>query len=161
MVHEQATVLAVHADAVLLAARQQSACESCRAQSGCGQAVLSRLMRQEGTVRALLPSGLQGRVRPGSEVVVAIPMHTVVLGSLLIYLLPVLGLLAGAALAAQAGLREGLVAAAAVAGLVAGGALVRLVSWRWRHHPGMHPVVVECVEGELPPVSATALRLDA
>lgn len=147
MVYEQATVLRVEAGIALLSSRQRSACDSCRAQPGCGQAVLARLMRREDAVPALLPSALQGEIKKGSEVTVAIPMHTVVLGSLLIYLLPVFGLLVAAILATAAGAAESIVAASAAVGLVLGGGLVRYVSWLLRSYPGLQPSVVACKGG--------------
>lgn len=144
MVFEQATVLAVEPGIAWLSAQQRSACDSCRAQSGCGQAALGRLIKREGqAVRALLPPELQSRIVAGDEVRVAIPMHTIVLGSLFIYLLPIVGLLFGAALASMAGVAESVVAAAAFAGLLAGGGLVRFVSRQLHSHPSVQPSVVE------------------
>ena len=148
MVFEQATVKAVEPGVAWLTAQQRSACDSCRAQSGCGQAVLNRLMRRDSQpVRALLPAELQSRVAVGVEVTVAIPMHTVVLGSLFIYLLPIVGLLCAAALASAAGWNEPLVAAAAFAGLLGGGGLVRGASRRVNSHPAVQPSVVSCADG--------------
>lgn len=145
MVFERATVLAVEPGVAWLAAQQRSACDSCRAQSGCGQAVLSRLMRRDSqAVRALLSPELQSRVTVGSEVTVAIPMHTVVLGSLFIYLLPIVGLLLGAALASAVGLAEPVVALGGLVGLIGGGVLVRFISKLVNTHPSVQPSVVEC-----------------
>lgn len=145
MVFEQATVLAVEPGIAWLSAQQRSACDSCRAQSGCGQAVLSRLMRREGqAVRALLPPELQAWVAAGSEVTVAIPMHTIVLGSLFIYVLPIVGLLLGATLFSMLAVPEPVVALGGLAGLVGGGVLVRYISRLVSSHPSVQPSVVEC-----------------
>lgn len=139
--------MAVEPGIAWLAAQQRSACDSCRAQSGCGQAVLSRLMRRDSQpVRALLPAELQSRVTVGGEVTVAIPMHTVVLGSLFIYLLPIVSLLMGAVLASVMGLSEPMVALSGFIGLLAGGALVRSASRVVSSYAAVQPSVVECVE---------------
>lgn len=139
--------MAVEPGIAWLAAQQRSACDSCRAQSGCGQAVLSRLMRRDSQpVRALLPPELQSRVTAGGDVMVAIPMHTVVLGSLFIYLLPIVSLLVGAALASVMGLAEPMVALGGLIGLIVGGGLVRIASRLVNSHPAVQPSVVECVD---------------
>jgi len=142
MILEQAMVLSVEPESVLLQARQRSACDSCRAQSGCGQAVLGRLLGQEQSVRASLPLGMNGKVRAGDLVTVAVPAHSVVLGSLFLYLVPVVGLLAGALGASGLGLSEGVTAVSALTGLVAGGLLVRLASPLLSQRLNMRPFLV-------------------
>ena len=96
MIEESVTVLAVEeAGRAWVEAERRSACDSCSLKSGCGTGVLSRLMRgRRSRVQVIDDIG----VRPGEQVVVGIPEGTMVRGSLAMYAVPLLALIAGALL---------------------------------------------------------------
>lgn len=95
MILENGIVVRVRGDMAWVETRRQSACGACDVANGCGTSLLSRLLGQKRTrVEALNSVG----AATGDEVVVGIEEQALVKGSLMVYLLPLLALFAGALL---------------------------------------------------------------
>jgi sigma-E factor negative regulatory protein RseC len=116
------TVIAVEAGQVVIATEARSACAHCAA-SGCTGGVLAQLfparrnrVRLDNTIDAAL----------GERVIVGLPDSVLVRASLLVYLVPVAGMILAAATAGHAGLGAAGQAGAALLGLLAGLASVGL-----------------------------------
>jgi len=92
MIKEQALVIAVEEHAVLVQTQRTSTCGSCESKQGCGTAVLAKGMGQ-GTTRLRIQTDLD--VKVGDRVILAIDESALLIGSLLIYLLPLLALILG------------------------------------------------------------------
>lgn len=143
MIEEQGRVVAVEAGAVWVETLRKSTCSSCSVSAGCGQGVLDRLGvgGRRGHVRALSDLSLS----VGDEVVIGVREDLLVRASLLVYLMPLLGLFAAALLAGAMSLSEPYVV------LCAGGGM--LLSWfgvRWRSariagDPALQPVVLRAL----------------
>lgn len=150
MIEEAGRVVAVEAGAVWVETLRRSGCGRCDEPGGCGNgggagALAQRARERIGRVRAL--SGLPLQV--GDEVVVGIPEGTLVSGTLLVYLLPVLLMVLGAA--GGAALFPGDVGAVAglLAGLVLAFVLIRRLSRQAARDPAGQPVVIrQRVAGE-------------
>ncbi|MCL6417155.1 SoxR reducing system RseC family protein [Aestuariirhabdus sp. Z084] len=130
MVEEKGIAVAIEQDAIWVETRRQSTCSSCSSRSMCGQELLNKL-GGTGTchqVRALN----RYPVRVGDTVTIAIPEQVIVKGAFLVYLLPLLLMMAGLVLAEWLSLAEGWVILGAFSGLLAGFAVVGLRS-RWLH----------------------------
>ena len=102
---------------------------------------------------------LPGREDPANcqvddEVRIGIPEDVVLQGSLLVYLVPLLTMLAGAGIGAAQGAGEGATVLASALGFGAGFALVRWHAWHHRDDARLHPVLLEIVQP-----AATELRL--
>lgn len=126
MIEEYARVIAVENDQLLLEAETRAACNACAARQGCGTSVLSKWVGRKFT-RFQAPNTVNARV--GDEVVVGLAEEAMLTGSLLVYLLPLLAmiafaLLADSLIATDVAWRDLLVVVAAVAGF----ALMLLVS---------------------------------
>lgn len=79
---------------------QQSTCGSCEAKASCGQGVLGRwLGRGTHCVRVLCEKGQAELFTVGQWVEIAVPDGLVVRASLLMYIIPLLAMILGAALA--------------------------------------------------------------
>ncbi len=130
-------------DALWVDTVQRSTCDSCVAQKGCGQRVLARLTGRTASLRVLLGDRSPEAFRLHQEVVIGVPEAVVVNGSLGVYLVPLLSLLGGGMLASAQGASEPLTALAALAGLFAGGGMVRWFSWRKRNDPRLQPVLLD------------------
>ena len=110
---------------VWVEAVQRSACGSCNARSGCGQHSLSKLGRP---MRLWVPGG--ENLREGQEVVLTMPSGGLALSALVLYGLPLIGLIAGATLGQQGGdLMSGV---GAVLGLSAGFLSAKVISGHFR-----------------------------
>ena len=95
MLEEEGVVLAVHGDIAEVVTQKKSACGSCAAKSGCGTSL----------VESLFPSRTRSfrarnevRARKGDQVVIGLDESALQTASLLIYLVPLLGLIGGAIL---------------------------------------------------------------
>lgn len=143
MIEEQGRVVAIEAGAVWVETLRKSTCSSCSVKAGCGQGLLDQLGAggRRGYVRAL--SDL--RLEVGDAVVIGVREDLLVRGSLLVYLVPLLGLFAAGVLAEQLALSEPLVISSALLGLFLACLAVR---WRSRHtagDPALQPVVLRAL----------------
>lgn len=139
MIEEVATVLAVHADGVEVVCFSKSACGQCKQNSNCGTGLVSKALpgRDHRFVIATdLPLAVDQQVRIG------IPEQSLITSALLVYLLPLLLLLAGAGLASVwLGLGDGGTLAGAAVGGIAGFVLAS----RWAKCSGRmlaEPVII-------------------
>jgi sigma-E factor negative regulatory protein RseC len=125
MIEETATVMRVDGGLAWVAPLpRDSACGRCSARAGCGTSVLGKLSPGVGLLEVDNPLD----VRQGEQVVIGIPDRVLVRASLLAYLVPLVGLVGAALMAAGWGLGEGSRALAALAGLAAGLLLTRRLS---------------------------------
>lgn len=93
MIEERAQVVAVEGDSVLLQTQRQSSCGSCSVKSGCGTSVLAGIVGKKVThLKVVNTLG----AKPGDEVLLGMAEDALVLGSLLVYVIPLLMLLLGA-----------------------------------------------------------------
>ena len=143
MIEEQGRVVAVESGAVWVETLRKSTCSSCSANATCGQGLMDRLGvgRQRGYVRALC--SLQLSV--GDAVVIGVREDLLVRGSLLVYLMPLLGLFAGALLMQSTGAAEPWVIVSGFAGMFLAWYGVRRRSALTAHDPALQPVVVRRV----------------
>ena len=95
MIEESVEVVAVEGNTLVLQAQRKSSCQSCSVQKGCGTSVLSQWLgkksaqfRVENTANAQL----------GDSLVVGIAESSLLKGSLMVYLLPLVTLITAAAL---------------------------------------------------------------
>ncbi len=154
MMFETGRVVAVETDGVWVETIRKTTCGSCAAQKGCGHGMMNRI--SEG--RRSLVRALPGRIQPeqctvDDEVRISIPEEVILRGSVVVYILPIVSMLGGAALGAWlAGggdLGGGL---GAVAGFAAGFGLVRWHAMTHRDDSSMQPVLEEVLQRSADPV---------
>jgi len=150
MILETGTVVAVESDGLWVETIQKSACEVCVAEKGCGQKFLSKLAGKTTSIRVLLNNQPQQKFSVGQSVTIGIPEDVIVLASLLVYLLPIFGAVAGAtAVGLNGGGGDLQSIGGALAGLLLGGWLVRIHSKRSRNDLRYNPVLVDSAVGSL------------
>ena len=159
MLTERGEVVAVEPDAVWVETLRQSTCGSCAAQKGCGHGLLNRLGSGRRHYIRVLPGSVQpGECRVGDSVEIALPESVILQGSLMVYLIPLLAMLAGAALAAGQWPASDLVAlGGAAAGFALGLAGVRLHAARHADDPALQPTLIS--RSSVAPVRVEALEL--
>lgn len=143
MIEETGRVVALEEGAVWVETLRKSTCSSCSANAGCGQGLMDKLGvgQQRGFVRVL--SDLQ--LALDDVVVIGIREDLLLRSALLVYLLPVLGLLSAALLASSQGLAEGWVILCAMAGLAGCWLVVRWHCQRSENDPELQPVVLRAM----------------
>lgn len=155
MLIETGRVVAVDRESLWVETIRQSTCGSCAANKGCGHGLLNRIADgRTGYVRVLPGVASAGQCAVNDQVRIGIPEQAILRGSLVVYMLPLLFMLAGAA--ATAGFwsapAELATVAGAVAGLLLGFALVRWHAWRHRDDAAMQPMLLEVLPRATLPV---------
>lgn len=124
MLTETGKVLAVEDANVWVETVKSSTCGQCRARHGCGQRLLAATDDYT-RVRVGL-SAEYGNLQAGDEVTLGIAENAFLRGVFIAYGLPLSTMLLGLLTASLVTVREGWLIAAAVAGLCAGGIVVRV-----------------------------------
>jgi sigma-E factor negative regulatory protein RseC len=150
MLVETGRVVAVESGALWVETIRQSTCGSCAANKGCGHGLLNRIADgRTGYIRVLAgPAGTDG-CAIDDQVRISIPEQVILRGSLVVYVLPLLCMLLGAAGADSlwpAGPELASIGGA-LAGLLLGFALVRWHAWRHRHDSALQPTLLEVLPG--------------
>ena len=160
MILETGKVIAVEPDGLWVETIQKSACEVCVAEKGCGQKFLSKLAGKTTSIRVLLNNQPQQKFSVGQSVTIGIPEDVIVLASLLVYLLPIFGAVAGATVVGINGGGGDLQSiGGALAGLFLGGWLVRVHSKRSRNDLRYNPVLVGSSAGPLYDSEAATIQV--
>ena len=146
MLTETGRVVAVDPDGLWVETIRQSTCGTCVAQKGCGHGLINRISDGKRSYIRVLP----GEQDPGDcsvddQVLISIPEEVILRGSLIVYILPLLCMLAGSAAAVGLlhGNQDGLAALGAVGGFVLGFGLVRWHAAHHRYDRSFQPVLLE------------------
>jgi sigma-E factor negative regulatory protein RseC len=150
MIEEYARVVELDGDDMVLQADVKTSCQSCSASKGCGTSLLARHVARKMT-HFRVPNTLNAVV--GDEVVVGLSETALLRGSLLVYLWPLLcmialALLADYLLAVDIAARDLRIASAAMLGLACGVLLVRSGIAGCRSQQQLTPVVLRKQHGD-------------
>jgi sigma-E factor negative regulatory protein RseC len=148
MLTEVGRIIAVEQDAVWVETIRQSTCGSCAAQKGCGHGILNRFTDGSRSYVRVLPGEIAvSDCQVDDSVRISIPEEVILHGSFIVYILPLLAMLAGAIAVPEmrAGNQDALAALGAVAGLAVGFSGVRWHASRHSQDPAFQPVLVEIV----------------
>ncbi len=146
MLIETGRVVAVDSSGLWVETIRQSTCGTCVAQKGCGHGLLNRISDgKRGYIRVLPGNRDVRECVVDDQVRISIPEEVILRGSLIVYILPLLCMLAGAATAVGlvSGNQDVLAALGAVAGFGVGFALVRWHAWRHRDDRNLQPTLLE------------------
>ena len=117
MLEEQAKVAAVRGSKVSLDIVRQHGCHGCKLSHSCGVGLLGRLLGYRGRP-VVVENTLD--LKPGDRVVLAIPEHSYLMASILVYLLPLISMFLAAGIIELWSLPEPWVALGAMTGLGTG-----------------------------------------
>jgi len=90
MIEEYATVIATQEDKAVIEVTKTSSCGSCQAKGSCGTVSLANFFNFQAP-RLKVENSLNAK--PGDQVLVGIKENTLVTGSLLLYIVPILSML--------------------------------------------------------------------
>jgi sigma-E factor negative regulatory protein RseC len=155
MIEEQAQVVEKNGDQLVLQAQTRSSCGGCAASKGCGTSVLAKVVGRKFS-RFHADNSVDAEV--GDTVIVGISEDALLRGSLVMYMIPIMGMLVFALVSEQlvdmlAENRDLLIAGSGIAGLVTGSLLSR---WYFQRRVNVHrfrPVVLRKIieHGKLQP----------
>ena len=149
MLSETGRVVAVEPESLWVETIRQSTCGTCSAQKGCGHGLLNQVGNGKSNYLRVLLGGQHGhQYKIDDEVQIAIPEHVIVQGSLVVYMMPLVVMLAGAwsgqliwpalDIASIGG---------AVVGFLSGVGLVRWHAWQHRDDLDLQPRLLGPVIG--------------
>jgi sigma-E factor negative regulatory protein RseC len=98
MIEETGVVVEIDDNHAWVEAASSSSCSQCSANQGCGTASLQKWFKRKPNRLRVAKSQ---DVMPGERVVIGIPEQALVRGSFMIYMVPLLSLIAGALIGAQ------------------------------------------------------------
>ncbi len=142
MITETGKVVAIETNGVWVETANQSACGRCAARKGCGQSLLVKADGHRSYIQAAWNGHASDKCREGDLITIGIHESAVLRGSLMVYCLPLLGLVVGAIIGNILSLPEAGVAASTAIGLTAATLGVRWFSRRHVGDPRFQPVVV-------------------
>lgn len=128
MIEEQGRVVAVERDFVWVETIRQSSCASCSARTGCGQHLSEKY--RTGSSFSYIKAISPWVVKEGDMVMVGIPEESLLKASFLVYLFPLLLMMAGIWLSSVMGAADWLLLLTAGLFLVFGFGAVRLLGKR-------------------------------
>lgn len=141
MIQERALVLEREAKdpkQVWVRTQRQSACDSCKLKAGCGQSALSKLSGDKSMELEVTNSF---NAQPGDVVILSIPEEGILAASAIMYLLPLIAMVALAMLASSLGGNELAVVMGGAIGLVLGFSYARHYSHSHKDDPRFSPTM--------------------
>jgi sigma-E factor negative regulatory protein RseC len=140
MIKEQATVTGIEGNWAVIQMQRASVCSHCELNSGCGMGAIGRLLGHRSKPVMIVN---EHQLKAGDSVILGLPERAFLKASLLIYGLPLLGLMVGGLLASWViGKSELFVIAFALVGFVAGLQISAKIA-RNQHSSQFSPKVLE------------------
>ena len=149
MLTETGRVVALAEDGVWIETIRTSTCGACAVQKGCGHGLLNRIgSGRRGYIKALPGPLAVSDCAVDDLVRISIPEEVILRGSVIVYMVPLVCMLAGAGLAAALlpGSADYAAMFGAFAGFSAGLLLVRWHARRHRYDRSLQPTLLEVVE---------------
>lgn len=143
MIIESGRIVSIEPEGLWVETIQKTTCGSCKAEKGCGQKLLNQWDGHTSYIWVLLEGRESKSYQLGDEIQIGIPEEVIAKGSLLVYMVPVLALVAATTIAHSLLSNELITTISGLAGLLLGGLIVRWHSWRNRYNRDMQPVLVD------------------
>jgi sigma-E factor negative regulatory protein RseC len=145
VIETRAVVISLDGNEALVESRQGGGCGRCDSENGCGSGKLSQLFA---TQPRRFRVRNEANAEVGSEVLVTLTAGVLLRSAMLMYILPLVLLFAGAAVAGavarDAASADGYAGAGGLAGLVLGFVLAKWLSLRQRGLAVAQPVIASC-----------------
>jgi sigma-E factor negative regulatory protein RseC len=142
MLAERARVVALEPGVIWVETLSQSGCGSCAENGECGTGLLQRYLQTSQYLRIEIDQNADRSYQIGSELELGLDEGVMVRGSLLLYVMPLIGLLFGAGLGYNL---EGEASSVLLGllGMALAGVAVRWHANRNRFNPDYHPVILD------------------
>ncbi len=163
MIEEQASVVDCEGDYVWVQTRRSSSCGRCSVKAGCGTRVLSSLVGNRFSQVKCLNNK---QLKIGDQVIIGIDEKALLSGSFLIYLLPLLLMLAFGGMAAGLAdllfpeLRDLLAVAGSAAGLMAGLGYAKKITHNAKARTQFQPVVLKKISSPAHIISPSLISVE-
>ena len=143
MLLETGRIVSIEPQGLWVETIQRSACGSCQAQKGCGHSLLAKVGASASQLWVLLDGRDASIYQVGSEVEIGVPEEVIAQGSLFVYMVPLLSMIAATVVTHHYLLSDGVTAICALFGLLLGAAIVRWCSHLLRFDKRLQPVLID------------------
>lgn len=143
MLLETGRIVSIEPQGLWVETIQRSACGSCQAQKGCGHSLLAKVGASASHLWVLLEGRDPNQYHVGNEVQIGVPEEVIVQGSLFVYMVPLLSMIAATVVAHHYLFSDGTTASCALLGLLIGAAIVRWCSHLIRFDSRLQPVLID------------------
>lgn len=143
MLTENGKIVAVEDRHLWVETVPSSTCGSCEARQGCGQGLLQRWMASNAYLKVALDGRSSGSFAIGDNVTVGIAEDLLLKSSLLMYCLPLIGLMVGGGIGHFIGYSDPAAMIGSLGGLLAGGLLVQMLGRLMQDRRRLQPVLVD------------------
>lgn len=143
MLLETGRIVAIEPQGLWVETIQRSACGSCQVQKGCGHSLLAKFGATASSLWVLLDGRDASHYKLGDEVQIGVPEEVIAQGSMFVYMLPLITMIAATVTAHHFLLSDGMTAFCALLGLLIGAAIVRGCSHLIRFDSRLQPVLVD------------------
>ncbi|MDF1643979.1 MAG: SoxR reducing system RseC family protein [Pseudomonadales bacterium] len=152
MIRQSAEIVKVESGAVWVKAPRKTACGSCAAQSSCGQNLWSRFFEdRQHPVEVRIDSDRFPILKSGAQVIIGIPESVVLHGSVRVYIMPLLFMLAAVVFGGVIfGRSDFVTILCAGLGLLFGFLVVRQQTKKNQNSIGQFPVLLELLDQSCP-----------
>lgn len=96
MIEEKGVITSIEANRITIQTQLKNSCASCAQKSHCGTGVIARAVASRSHNVELALNSATGQLKPGQQVKLGIPEADLVRASAMVYLLPLIALIAGA-----------------------------------------------------------------
>lgn len=142
MITERGWVRKIDNDAIWVETIRRSACNSCNARAGCGQKLVNEWDGETALIRVLASPEQLRNIILGTEVKLGIAEDTIANGALMLYGIPLMGLVLFTSVAHWLGGSDAVTAVASLFGLLGGGMAVRYLAARRFNDCRVQPVLL-------------------
>ena len=143
MLLETGRIVSVEPQGLWVETIQRSACSSCQAQKGCGHSLLAKVGASASHLWVLLEGRDVSHYQVGNEVQIGVPEEVIAQGSLFVYMMPLLSMIAATVVSHHYLFSDGMTAICALIGLLIGAAIVRWCSYLIRFDSRLQPVLID------------------
>ena len=143
MLLETGRIVAIEPQGLWVETIQRSACGSCQVQKGCGHSLLAKFGATASSLWVLFDGRDANHYKLGDEVQIGVPEEVIAQGSLFVYMLPLVSMIAATVTAHHFLWSDGVTALCALFGLLVGAAIVRWCSHLIRFDSRLQPVLVD------------------
>jgi len=145
LIKENGRIIAVDANHIWVETINRGTCGTCVAEKGCGQTLLARWLSRNHYLKVSLDGRNVSDFSVNDTVQIGIPENVVVVSALLVYCLPLFGMLFGASVGQTLFNHDLAAISFGVIGLLVGAVIVRLFSYRQRNNLKLRPVILDLI----------------
>lgn len=146
MIEEEGTVVAIHDGIAEVETVRTSSCTACHAKAACGHHAIAQVSATN-RMRVFATDDFSTSI--GQEVIIGIPESSLLSASILMYLVPLFGLVLGAMSSSLLSDQAGVAALLSFLGFGTGLLVAKTLSVKYQGNPDFHPRIIGLLQPQI------------